>query len=314
MGKFTLLTEASQFRTGLVCGLVAIAVVFVVAAARMFGPRPAITGVAFSTAALAVLQGWGPWKPAHELPGNALIGLAVLGVGGIGVQVLRPGRNLATSAGLFVPGGVLLALSFPDRTPLWAAVAAAVAVVAGSALGAELDHYHRRRSLGPVLLLVTVVGIYLTVPDTEGARALVGAAIPLLLVVLPRPAATLGAAGLGTSLGILAWITVVEGAPRPGSIVGGLGCFGLFLVEPLARRVVPGLRERDGHGPFDHLRNTVVGAAVHGAVVLWAARVAGFAQDALPAAFALLPALGAGMLLARLIPAPPLPGQRVRRR
>jgi hypothetical protein len=314
VGKFTLLTEASQFRTGLVCGLVAMAVVFVVAAARMFGPRPAVAGLAFCTAALAVLQGWGPWKPAHALPNDALIAIAVLAVGGIGVQVLRPGRNLATSTGLFVPGGVLLALSLPERTPLWASMACAVAVVAGSALGAELDHYHRRRSLGPMLLLVSVVGVYLTVPDTEGARALVGAAIPLVLVVLPRPAATLGAAGLGASLGVLGWITVVEGLPRPGSIVGGLGCFGLFVAEPLARRYVPGLRERDGHGPFDHWRNTAVATGVQAVVVLWASRVAGFAHDAVPAAFALVPAFGAGMLLSRLIPAPPLPGQRVRRR
>jgi len=202
----------------------------------------------------------------------------------------------------------------PSRPASAVAGAASVAVVAGSALGAELDHYHRRRSLGPALLLVTVVGVYLTVPDTEGARALVGAAIPLVLVVLPRPAATLGASGLGASLGILTWITVVEGTPRPGSVVGGLGCLGLFVAEPLARRVVPGLRDRDGHGPFDHFRNTAVAVAVHGAVVLWAARVAGFAHDALPALFALLPALGAGMLLSRLIPGPPLPGQRVRRR
>ena len=313
MGKITLLTDARQFRVGLVCGLDGIAAVFVLGATRTFGRRPAVAGTACAVAALAVLQGWGPWGPALRLPQPAMIAVALLAVGGIGTQVLRPGNRLTTGMAMLVPGGVLLGLALADRAPAWAAIAAAFTVVVGGGLAADLDHFHRRRSLGPLLFVVTVAGVYLTVPDTEGARALLGATIPLLLLVVPKPTATLGAAGIGACFGILAWIAVIEGIARPGAVVGALGCLGLFVAEPLARRVVPGLRERDGHGPTDHLRNTAVAFVLQTVVVVWASRVAGFAHDALPATFALIPALGAGMLLSRYIPAPPLPVDRTLR-
>jgi hypothetical protein len=47
----------------------------------------------------------------------------------------------------------------------------------------------------------------------------------------------MGPAGTAATMGVFAWVIVVGGQARAGSVVAGFATLGLLLVEPLARRV-----------------------------------------------------------------------------
>ena len=106
-------------------------------------------------------------------------------------------------------------------------------------MAADLDRRAARLGLGPVLWLLTVFGVYVTVPDTELIRPLVGVAIPLALCGWPLRVARVGAGGAAAGIALLMWVGAAEGYGRPGSIVGAAAALGLFLVEPAGRSAAP---------------------------------------------------------------------------
>ncbi len=309
MGKVTQLVDSPQFRAGLICGLIAVAALLALGALAKPSRRPAIAGVPIAAAGIVALRGIGPWKGALEVPDLAFFGIAVLALGGGCAQALnsRTRLNPLTVAGLCAPGGMILGVALDGVTTHWAAIAVAVGTPTLAALASDCDDFHRRRAFGPAFMVVTFAGIYATVPDTEGARALLGAALPLLVLVIPRPLMTLGASGTAALLGLAFTVAAIEGAPRPGSIVGALGCVGMLAGDPIGRRVLPELRNRDGHDPASLFRNMIVALALQTAVVTWASRVAGFDKHAPIAAAVLLVGVGASIWAAAALPKPPLP-------
>jgi len=100
-----------------------------------------------------------------------------------------------------------------------------------------------------------------TVPDTEAARALVGVAIPFAIVALALPGVALGTGGAAASVTLWMLIVARDGAARPGAVIGGIGSLGLFVCEPIARRLAPLVRARTME-LLDHL------AALTAAIVL----------------------------------------------
>jgi hypothetical protein len=101
---------------------------------------------------------------------------------------------------------------------------------------------------------------------------------------------------------VLVWVVATGGAGRPGSVVGGLACLGLLLVEPAARLLDPSRRS-----PLDPVegRPGLAWAALAAQLVLtgFASRVAGRPEGAAVAlglaALELGLALAAGAVLAR---------------
>jgi hypothetical protein len=186
-------------------------------------------------AALACLAVWA-WRRRHR-PGapTPVVGVALAAAGGAGIVA-------ATDP------PATLALPWP-----WIAVAAGVA----GALLAGFDRRWRGHGLAPLLLAVSAVGVYATVPDVEWALVVVGATLPLTLLGWPGPLApgglrgpgrlagpaqpppSLGVAGSLAAAALLAWTVAAGGAGRPGSVVGGLACLGVLAVEPLARLLDP---------------------------------------------------------------------------
>ena len=166
-------------------------------------------------------------------------------------------------------------------------------ITLGAPSAADLDRRAARLGLGPVLWLVTVVGVYATVPDTELIRPLVGVAMPLALCGWPLRVARLGAGGVAAGIALLMWVAAAEGYGRPGSIVGAAGALGLLLVEPvgrvlLRRRVVPWSRVLSARA------FALVFVGAHVLVVAYATRIAGFQADGGPAFVLLVPGLVAG--------------------
>jgi dTDP-4-dehydrorhamnose 3,5-epimerase len=84
------------------------------------------------------------------------------------------------------------------------------------------------------LFLITAFGIWATVPDTHGARVLLGAAVPLALGTTHLVGARLTSAGAFALAGLVVWIGATGGEARPASIIGAWASLGLLLILPIA--------------------------------------------------------------------------------
>lgn len=120
--------------------------------------------------------------------------------------------------------------------------------------------------VGP-LFLITAFGVWTTVPETETARILLGASLPLSIATLPWIDLRVAGTGSFVVAATLSWIAADGGATRPGAIVGALGSAGVLLLLPL-------LGSRAKRVGFA----TVV--AAHILLVVVSARVFGLWEDA----------------------------------
>ena len=153
-------------------------------------------------------------RETHGLPGDLLLGLLVLAGAGIVADVL--GRPVLVGAVLAVPG------SARDRRG-GAGEAVVVAV-------ARRRHDRRRGRVRGIVRRPSpravdsrrrssrsaAAGVYFTVPDTEHALVLIGAALPLALSSWPVPLARLGSGGAYAATGLLAWTAATDGVARAG--------------------------------------------------------------------------------------------------
>jgi hypothetical protein len=252
-------------------------------------PALPVAGLLFAAAFAVALQ------RRLGLPGGLALGLVLLaGAGAVSGQ--RVAGPLALP--LAVPGAWLLVARSGLELEQWARLLLGASIVLGGWLLADFDARWRRQGLGPVLLAVSVAGVYVTVPDTEQALVALGVALPLALLGWPWPLASLGRAGAFAATGVLLWVVGAGGAARGSAVVGGAACLGLLAVEPVARLLDP---RRDSVLEWlPESRWGVVAAALpHLGLVYLAARVAGLrATVAAAAAIALAGLCGATLLAA----------------
>jgi hypothetical protein len=144
----------------------------------------------------------------------------------------------------------------------------------------------------------------MTLPDTEAALAVCGAAIVVALGAWPMRVASIGACGALPLAGLMAWTARLGGSGRPSSIIGAAACIGLLAVEP-ATRVLRGLRA----GPLDVIARPSRGrwwtfpavAVVQLALVFVAARVAGLSKTVDRATVIVVTEGGLALLLSVLL-------------
>jgi len=190
-------------------------------------PRPiAIAGLLFAGAALAGYQ-----RTGHLVVGLA-ISVALLVGGGLISDLAR--LPLLARMLLAVPGAIVLAERSALPDPGWVRMFVAFVTVVGAGLVADLDRRNAPSGLGPVLLAVTMVGLYESVPDPDFALLLLGAALPLALLGWPVPLARIGSSGAAAASGFLAWAAAVGGRGLLSAVVAGSACLGLFVIEPVA--------------------------------------------------------------------------------
>lgn len=295
------------FRVGVICGAVAAGVAAVVALRGGGGPaRHPWAGLAFAGAALVGLA------QRSLAEGDLLAGLVVLTLGAVVAERLLNGRPVsdlqrrAIEVALSLPGAVLVAWSADGRGPGWVPPALVAVVVVGSALVADVDRRSQvapdtpgplglsAAGLVPVLLAVTVFGVWVTVPETEHVVVLAGVTLPVALLGWPRPLASLGRVGTSLVTALVGWTVAVDGADRPGAVIGGFACLGILAIEPATRRALalrgngaaeaPGDPDGEGADPGpDVRRSLVVLAGLHVVVVAVCARVAGLETSAVTA-------------------------------
>jgi len=183
-----------------------------------------VAGLLFAAAALAGYQ-----RTGHLVPGFA-VSIALLLTGGLIGEIAR--LPVVPRMLLAAPGAIVLATESALPDPVWARVFAGAITLLSAGLIDSLDRRCRRLGLGPLLLAVTTVGLYETVPDPDFALLLVGAALPVALLGWPVPIARLGGPGAAAAAGFLAWADAVGGRGMLGTVVAGGACLGLFAVEP----------------------------------------------------------------------------------
>ena len=232
----------------------------------------AVAGLADAPGALDV-----GWDPAVGVALLAIVGAVVGVVTGRGPGS-HPALGLATALVLGVSCSWLVVrgadLPGPGR------VALAIAVVLLATLVSGFDVLDRSRRCAALLIAITCAGIYTTVPDTEQALVLVGAATPCVVLTWPLRTGRVGRAGAFALLGVVAWVAVTGGSGRPSSIVGALACTGMLAVEPLAGRLGRArLAHRAHHDLHRRTLPALVVIAAHVVLVGVGLRVAGMATS-----------------------------------
>jgi hypothetical protein len=166
-----------------------------------------------------------------------LLALALLGGRGV---ILRSKTAPRIVGGLaLLTGAALLADSLSDRVPegtkFLVFVAALVLLPPIERVG------DRAPRLIILLLVVSVVGIYVCVPDTELVRPAVGGFLGAALLLLD-PELGGWSGGASVAGGLMLWMAAGGGYGRPGSVVGGMACAGavLFLSSVATGRRAPG--------------------------------------------------------------------------
>jgi hypothetical protein len=314
MTPLTDLFGASQFSTGLLVGTVALfltlpAALGLTALFPKRGRRPGLAGPAFAVATVLAVNGTLGTDEIWPVPGAVVTGLVLLWVAGT-LGALTPAPWLVGPIAA-VPGALVLADANDGLAAGWVPVAIAVGAVLIGATAADLDRRAARFGLAPLLLFVSVGGIYATVPDTELMRAAVGVALPLVFLAWPYAAASLGGGGAYAAVGVLLWIVPIEGIGRAGAIVGAIGAFALLFGEPLGRVLARELesRMRIPRYQISRPRAVVVGAQL--VLVFYATRIAGRAETASAALMLLIPGIVASIAFGVFFV---LPERRRRRR
>jgi hypothetical protein len=297
------LIDAPELHTGFLAGVAALLVTAIVVLALRAGgarhetrsgrTRPGLVGPALVVATLVGIGGLGPFDQVWPVPTRVVLALAGLWLAGeIGARTTPPiGVVLALAAGI--------ALVDPAaHFPVWVALILALGpAIAGTAV-ADFDRRAARRGLGPLLLLVSIGGLYTTVPDTELALVLLGAAIPITLLAWPWVCARLGSGGSYAAIGLFLWVATLEGSGRVGSIVGAVATLALLVLEPLGRLLAPRLAV-ERLPQFLTAERVKPGVLIVGQLLLvaWAARVAGLVVDPIAALVLALPVLAVGIAI-----------------
>jgi hypothetical protein len=225
--------QVAEFTTGLRAGLVVLAL----GAVAGVGWR-VLRGVPLPAAGLLLAGGvaWG-LREAVALPPGLVEGLAALAGAGLVAGVL-PRPEIAGPV-LAIPGAWIVATRGDLVEVGWVPVLVAAAAVLGGTLVADFDRKWKGAGFAPALVAIAAVGVYYSVPDTEQASVLLGAALPVAVLGGPLALAGLGSAGAYAATGVVAWTAAAGGLARPSSIVGGIACLGLLIAEPLARAIAP---------------------------------------------------------------------------
>ncbi len=225
-----------------------------------------------------------------RLPGAALAVTAVFAVADVLPEAL-PRWSTAVTGAAVLALAVDPVAGFPSG-----AVAGALALGVGIALGALATTVGPL--VGALLVLGSALGVYLTVPDTEGILAVGVVLVALVgLVLWPSRPGWSGSFALG---GLLAW-TAADGARgRPGAAVGALACVALVALPVAVAALVAPNRPEGTPRP----RTLVALLVVQALAVLVCSRWAGLETAAGAALAIVLPTLAItagleGMLLRR---------------
>jgi hypothetical protein len=219
------LLSSSQFHAGITAGVLASVAGRAVDAVRPARRRLQPLGGVLLGAALATAVG-----VSVGLPGVVAIDLAILTLAAGIAEVFGVGALSMVAIGL-VPAIVLT-----NRAPVHGTLprlAVASMVVAGGPLVGEAGERWPTAGLPFAGIAISTGGIWACVPDTEAARAALGAALVGAFIVFPAGRLRLGRSGAMLVCASLAWVVGTGAHGRPASAIGAAACLGLLVAAPL---------------------------------------------------------------------------------
>jgi hypothetical protein len=302
VGDLHSLARSNQFHVGLLAGLAAAAAgrgLNAVATARRkstpVGVRPAretwaFESVAGSLLAVAVLV------VLRDVTKPGAVVVCVMAFGGVaaaawcatGLKRAQVTLAQVTLAAAWLVASVVFATRMPVHGVVAQASLAALVAV-GAPLAVMSDRARRDGAVTVLGLLVTAAGIWLCVPDTEAARAVLGVLAVGLLAWWPGRRRPLGAPGTVAIVVGLGWVIAYGDRGRPGSTAGAAACIGALALAPAVAPLVG----RWGRTPASPL----VVLTVHVAVVASASRWAGLMKSPRSSGLAALIVLACGAVL-----------------
>ncbi len=221
------LLDTDFFQIGLRFGLAALAVGWGLVFALRGAKRPlAIGGILISAGTIAALHVLGESINAELLA----FGLILVGAG-VARALKAPDWALPL---VVLPGALWLAIGTSVTDLVWVRAAMVVLIPVGGFLITDFEKRYDGMGLGVIFFGLAALGVFVAVPDTEWARVLITVAVPVTFLSWPSVAASLGVEGAYLSVATLMVVTAHGGGPRPASIVGGIACLGLLLLEPIA--------------------------------------------------------------------------------
>ena len=219
------LFSSSQFHAGITAGLLAsVAGRAIDAVLPRWRRIQAIGGVLLGTA-LASAVGI-----SVGMPGVVAVDLAILTVAAAIAELFGSGA-LSMVAIALVPT-IVLTNQVPVHGTL-PRLAVASMVVAGGPLVGEAGERWPGAGLPFVGIAISTGGIWACVPDTEAARAALGAALAGAFIAFPMGRLRVGRAGGVLVCASLAWVVGVGAHGRPASAMGAAACLGLLVAAPL---------------------------------------------------------------------------------
>jgi hypothetical protein len=249
-----------------------------------------IAGIAVSVRALrkplplggAVIIVGGLWIIADQRHLPAAVLVSVIGIGAVaGLEHTRWVSRWQCIA-LALPFALVIGFGGELVTDVWVRLLVTVAVSVGAMLAADFDGTWRREAPGLMLFAISALGVYVAVPDTELAAAVLGVSLPLVLLGWPACLASLGRSGAAGATSLLVWAGAAGGAGRPASIVAVVSCLGLLAGAPAGKLLLPGAAS--GMRRLREPPLLVALAASHAAIVAIAARAVGPRTSPLTAA------------------------------
>jgi hypothetical protein len=248
------------------CGLLLVA--YFAAGAGRVRPLP-LAGVVIAAGGLLSIG------QTRSVPNPVVVG--VIGIAAAAALAALPGVSLWCSFALAVPFAWAIGFHGDVVAVSWARVLVTAGASGGAILAARFDYAWREQAPGVTLLVVTTVGMYATVPDTETLAAALGVVLPFVVLGWPVCVARLGRPGAASAAAMLVWAGSVGAAGRPASMVGLVACLGLLAGNPLGELLLPRAGTRVRRWP----RHSQILAMVtsHTVLVIVAARVVGRTTD-----------------------------------
>ncbi len=211
-----------EFLVGFVAGCIALGIVFV---ATTQDPEPAWWGICLATTAAVIIELLGDRRL------GLVVGWALLAVGG---WLLGREDNHELVGWTTVAVGAIAIAWRGGLHSNWVILVTPIAVVG---IGHALSRWWGRLPhtlIGP-MFAITAFGIWVTVPETEMARILLGVSIPLALPTLKPLGARLSSAGAFALAGVVVWVVAIGGEQRGASIIGGWASIGALALLPFTQ-------------------------------------------------------------------------------
>ena len=161
---------------------------------------------------------------------SQLVGVTLLAIAGLFH------RGVVVGALFAIPGAFFMIRPEAAEPQSWLPWFAMLAIVVAAPLVASFDDRYPKTGLPMPLFGIAALGVFLAVPDTEGAMVLLGVAGIAGFLGWPRPVATLGAAGSYAVVGLYMFVAAQGAIGRPASIIASVRRTGGWSIRSWAMR------------------------------------------------------------------------------